>query len=333
MFPFGDGWLDELVDAPLPYSISIEEVGAHGIGKKPAADDLIAQAFGIAKANAETWGAVDAAEPQPERYFEETGAWTSLMKSAAKFEMLRNVITADRVIVDGNKRDKHGNPLIVHWFSSGQGAEAQTAWNKIHAPLAAEIQAKKKAYLHGMGGKKPKSNHAMVTQLATHIPGIHESAKCPECSSVGAIFHMIQHINDVHRWKREEIADWLETLDADLTVKAEAVTPKPAAWAGIVPDKLAFDEIVKENEEFESQLLKALATPITPLDIDKLKEQIGISPPPKLPEFDTAALSAAMETLGAAIKDFVTATYEAANTLTEFLAKVQDATPEKKEQD
>lgn len=323
MFPFGDGWVDEFAQ------------GAGG-GKSMSdmADALIEDAFGIAKANVETWGAVDKPEPQPQEFFDtKDGSWTSLMRSAAKFEMLRHVVTNERVIVNLSIRDKHGRPVIVESFQSGMGAEAQTAWNKIHAPYAAEIQAKKKAYLHGMVGKKPKSNHAMVTQLVAHIPGINESAKCPECSSVSPIFHMIQHINDVHRWKREEIADWLETLDADLTVQAEAVAPKPAAWAGIVPDKLAFDEIVKENEEFESQMLKALAAPIAPLDIDKLKEQIGLSPPPQLPEFDTAALSAAMETLGAAIKDFVTATYEAANTLSEFLAKVQDVTPEKKEQD
>lgn len=29
----------------------------------------------------------------------------------------------------------------------------------------------------------------------------------------------IIHLNDAHRWTREEIADWLETLDHDLTFK------------------------------------------------------------------------------------------------------------------
>lgn len=33
----------------------------------------------------------------------------------------------------------------------------------------------------------------------------------------------IQHLNDEHQWSRQQIADWLETLDVDLTMSA---TPK-----------------------------------------------------------------------------------------------------------
>lgn len=29
--------------------------------------------------------------------------------------------------------------------------------------------------------------------------------------------HLIQHLNDTHEWPREQIADWLDTLDVDLT--------------------------------------------------------------------------------------------------------------------
>lgn len=30
----------------------------------------------------------------------------------------------------------------------------------------------------------------------------------------------IVHLNDFHRWRREQIADWLETLSLDLTLQA-----------------------------------------------------------------------------------------------------------------
>jgi hypothetical protein len=33
----------------------------------------------------------------------------------------------------------------------------------------------------------------------------------------------IIHLNDSHRWSREDIADWLDTLDVDLTIKRSEV--------------------------------------------------------------------------------------------------------------
>lgn len=41
----------------------------------------------------------------------------------------------------------------------------------------------------------------------------------PSCIHSGALWGLIQHVNDVHKWTRERIADWLDTLeDVDLTV-------------------------------------------------------------------------------------------------------------------
>lgn len=58
------------------------------------------------------------------------------------------------------------------------------------------------------------------------LPGITEVVKHPQsqenCSNYGhaRIKDMIMHLNDGHRWTREQIADWLETLDVDLTFKS-----------------------------------------------------------------------------------------------------------------
>ena len=45
-----------------------------------------------------------------------------------------------------------------------------------------------------------------------------KKAKCPQCGTERYLWSLIQHINDTHQWKREDIADWLETLDMDLTL-------------------------------------------------------------------------------------------------------------------
>lgn len=46
--------------------------------------------------------------------------------------------------------------------------------------------------------------------------------KCPDdCSHQTAFFYLrttIGHLNDEHGWSREEIADWLDTLDIDFTI-------------------------------------------------------------------------------------------------------------------
>lgn len=49
------------------------------------------------------------------------------------------------------------------------------------------------------------------------------SVKCPRCESPhsNSIAEIIMHLNDSTPWTREQIADWLETLDADLNLLKE----------------------------------------------------------------------------------------------------------------
>jgi hypothetical protein len=37
--------------------------------------------------------------------------------------------------------------------------------------------------------------------------------RCPACSSPQPIFAVIYHLNDIHRWNREQIAAWVETVE------------------------------------------------------------------------------------------------------------------------
>jgi len=56
--------------------------------------------------------------------------------------------------------------------------------------------------------------------LVSAIPGLAEVVTCPcGCNVKKAIWSMVIHLNDAARWSREQIADWLDTLDADLRFK------------------------------------------------------------------------------------------------------------------
>lgn len=55
-----------------------------------------------------------------------------------------------------------------------------------------------------------------------HIPGLKESVQCPGCFPRYISFSVktiIFCLNDNHHWTREDIADWLDTLPVDLTIK------------------------------------------------------------------------------------------------------------------
>ena len=75
----------------------------------------------------------------------------------------------------------------------------------------------------------PFVDHAHELSVASKsLPGIFEQVKMPcTCYNgdeegnepVAPIRDIIMHLNDQHKWPREEIADWLETLDVDLAFK------------------------------------------------------------------------------------------------------------------
>lgn len=53
--------------------------------------------------------------------------------------------------------------------------------------------------------------------IMTSVPGVKEVAKCPLCVYTDKVWDIVIHCNDEHRMARPEIADWLETLDIDLS--------------------------------------------------------------------------------------------------------------------
>jgi hypothetical protein len=87
------------------------------------------------------------------------------------------------------------------------------------------------------------TGHRVMNDLGRSIPGIYELVTCPvkDCKwRQDRIVNMVQHLNDgSHSWTREQIADWLESLDVDLTFPAEPPPPQPKLPQAD-PDKVLF---------------------------------------------------------------------------------------------
>lgn len=54
------------------------------------------------------------------------------------------------------------------------------------------------------------------------------SVTCPICHVVGRLPQIVIDLNDCHRWTREAIADWLDTLPEQPKAKVRKNAPKPA---------------------------------------------------------------------------------------------------------
>ena len=88
------------------------------------------------------------------------------------------------------------------------------------ADYAGEI----KSILSGIGDYVGGNVSPNMSQMFEKLPeAFSTKVKCPECnkSSMERLWHTIQHLNDHHKKSREEIADWLESLDIDLEIKNE----------------------------------------------------------------------------------------------------------------
>lgn len=57
--------------------------------------------------------------------------------------------------------------------------------------------------------------------LADLVPALaNEQVACPACKHpLRTLARRIIHLNDQHKWTREQIADWLDTLDIDITLQ------------------------------------------------------------------------------------------------------------------
>jgi len=60
-----------------------------------------------------------------------------------------------------------------------------------------------------------------ASALATLLPGVREKVEHPLTKEITTLRYAIISLNDTYKWTREQIADWLETLDIDITFRSE----------------------------------------------------------------------------------------------------------------
>lgn len=69
----------------------------------------------------------------------------------------------------------------------------------------------------------PDPNHKgeeVAEQLTEILPGLEAEVRDPVTGDVGRVRYIIVKLNDTDGWTREQVADWLDTLDVDLSFPA-----------------------------------------------------------------------------------------------------------------
>lgn len=121
---------------------------------------------------------------------------------------------------------------------------------------------------------------ALGMELSRYIPDIHKQVKSPcKCQHSNSIYLTIQHLNDYHHpkrkvngrriretWTREQIADWLDEVDADLTfdpdLPAKRAARRKATRAqqvelmqkGLIPTNALLQQISGELKAVEPKI-------------------------------------------------------------------------------
>lgn len=98
-----------------------------------------------------------------------------------------------------------------------------------HLPISAALMESmdiddinKIEYICAKAMPKPKQLYNTgqnLSSLSKQLPGVNEHVKHPVDGTIGTLWYIIQNLNDSHKWTRNRIADWIETLDIDTEFK------------------------------------------------------------------------------------------------------------------
>ena len=64
-----------------------------------------------------------------------------------------------------------------------------------------------------------------LARKAKSLPGVDTLVKHPVVGDEGSLYYVIMDLNDHYKWTRNQIADWIETLDIDTTFQMEYTEP------------------------------------------------------------------------------------------------------------
>lgn len=73
--------------------------------------------------------------------------------------------------------------------------------------------------------------------LRSRFPILSSSHRCPACGAVEPLFTLIWSLNDSHKWTRERIADFVETIERRAVAERQPETETVATAVSLVAQK------------------------------------------------------------------------------------------------
>jgi hypothetical protein len=128
--------------------------------------------------------------------------------------------------------------------------------------LAVDFTEKQKAQVVNVMGASIMLNPSVISsnprrRIEQACPGLEENVQPPcdcyiEFYQDAVLSAVIMHLNDKHAWTREKIADWLDSLDVDLTVNLDD-EPTPPQRKPITISPMALK--LKENPDWTKEYI------------------------------------------------------------------------------
>jgi len=131
----------------------------------------------------------------------------------------------DEYIFDVEQKAKEAKEKAYAKMLEAQKAKEQSIAYKNNLYKQSPEWMKHQSMWGEYGPQYDKSENQLSSgahELFNSVPGLKEKVKCPKCHVTRDLFNLIQHINDnpdSHHMTRNDIADWLESLDVNLEIQ------------------------------------------------------------------------------------------------------------------
>lgn len=147
-----------------------------------------------------------------------SGVTVTVNNNALYGASTEQIMDAVANIAAGYVHDFKFYDALMNYFKGAKlfGTEQEHVYSASAPPAQEFLKASMNKPLHKSIAAGPNM------QDVNNLPGVTKEVKHPTTGDFCLIKDIIINLNDVQMWTREEIADWLETLDVDLRFKSEA---------------------------------------------------------------------------------------------------------------
>jgi len=127
---------------------------------------------------------------------------------------------ASGLSIDYDMSDKNNHTLMKKYLEENYGGdkivplEIETYYDASTGMIHYKPVEQKPSFKSG------KKQQSIETQVDNTLPGLNEACVHPVTHEQTTVKYAIINLNDHHKWTREQVADWLETLDVDLRFKS-----------------------------------------------------------------------------------------------------------------